>query len=242
MAAAGGASSGMAQRISPAGEVSRQERTATFATDYPRPLESVTYTLIHEYGVLVTFEEAPLEHTSDIVDPNKGNSNEGKTYLPRGGKLQFSFDLAEDLRSISDPARAILSAIDAYQKAGLSGEYQLQQAEEYFHIVPLARKNTQGVVTPVTSPLDAIVTIEGDAAHPHLVLRELATAITHASGYHVYIGHSPFLRGNELPVSRDFKAVSARAALRELLLRTGKRSSWYLMFDIRQRAYYLSIQ
>ena len=231
-----------AQRLSPVGEVASSDRNATFTVQYPRPLESVAYTFKYKYGALITFEEAPLEHASDFIDPNKGKVNEGRAYLPRGGTLQFSFYLSEDLRGPNNLKNTIETAIEAYHNAGHPGQYSLQKEGEYLHIVPLARKNTVGVVEPVTSPLDSIITIKGDSAHPHLVLRDLTASITKSSGYNVYISHSPFLRGNERPVSRDFENVSARAVLRELLVRTGRNATWLMMFDVKSRSYYLSIQ
>lgn len=230
------------QRTSPAGEVVASDRNVSFTTDYPRPLESVTYTLRYKYGVLVTFEEAPLEYSSDSVDPQKGSTNEGRTLLPRGGRLQFSFELSEDLSSPSDPKSTIETAIDAYHREGYPGRYSLQKSGAYFHIIPVARKNTQGVMESVGSPLDTIVTITGEPKHPHLVLRQLATQVGKTSGYPVYIAHSPFLRGNEVQMSCDFVEVPARSVLLQLLERTGKRSAWLMMFDINNRSYYLSIQ
>lgn len=232
----------VSQRTSPTGELVTSDRSVKFTVNYPRPLESVTYTLRHKYGVLVTFEEAPLEHFSDIVDPNKDSLNEGRTFLPRGGQLEFSFELSENRLGLSDPIRALETAIDAYHQQEYPGRYSLQKSGEYFHIVPRAIKNTQGAMTNVGSPLDAIVTITGEARHPHLILRELTTAVGKSSGYNVYIAHSPFLRGSQSPVPCDCVNMSARAVLRKLLETTGKRATWLMMYDIKNRSYYLSIQ
>lgn len=229
------------QRSSPAGEIQVEGTRATFIVDYGRPMESVAYTLIQEYRWRITFEEAPLEYSGDVVDVTKDLSRGSRVFNPRGGHLEFSYELAPGGAPPPDPRPVLLSAIRAYHNANLPGRYELIVADGFYHIVPIARTSAEGILEAVRSPLEALVAIEGGNRHALLVFQDTLRAIESATGFRLRIGFHPFLRGMQPQIQQRFDQVQARSVLRSLIAASGKSRIWYMMYNIGTREYYLSI-
>lgn len=240
-AATAGASTSPAQSNSPAGEIIVQGTKAKFTVDYVRPMESVAYTLIQKYGWKITFEEAPLEYAGDIVDVTRDLSRGIRVFNPRGGLLEFSYELGPDGDPPADPRLVLLSAINAYHNADLPGRYTLLVADGYFHIVPIERTNAQGVAEAIHSPLNAAVTVDGNNRLPALVLHDTLRAVEAATGYRIILGHSPFSRGQQPGIQQRFENLQARSVLKALIATTKRSRIWYMMFNSRTKTYYLSI-
>lgn len=218
-----------AQPDSPAGSIRVNGLIATFSVDFPRPLQSVAYTFIQEYGWPVTFEEAPIVFAGDMVDVTV-NFNVGiRAYDPRGGRLEFSYRIGEDGKPPSDPLPVLKAAIEAHHQAGLPGRYEVVQAGGYFHIVPTAHHNERGVLEPVRSPLDALVTVDGGGRSAWPVFNEFARAVERTSGYRIGIGNNPFYRGDQPSIEQRFENVQSRAILRALIHARGQPRPWFLM-------------
>lgn len=229
------------QMTSPAGAISIHGVAATFSVDYPRPMESVAYTFIQEYGWRITFEEAPLVYPGDIVDVTRDYSHGIRAFDPRGGRLEFSYDLGPDGTPPKDPERVLRAAVEAYHGAGLPGRYDLIRARGYLHIVPVASADERGVLQPVRSPLNAVVTIEGGGRFPDSVLEDLLKSIEEVSGYQVVIGRTPFPQGIQPRIQQRYEHAEARAVLRDLIAATSKPRVWYMMYSIGLQRYVLSV-
>jgi hypothetical protein len=231
----------LSQTTSPAGSIRAVGGTAIFTVDYVRPLESVVYTFVQEYGWPITFEEAPLLYSGDIVDVTRNFTLGRRALDPRGGRLEFSYQIGVDDAPPNDPAPVLRAAIEAYHRGGFPGQYELLSAEGYFHIVPTARANATGTPEPIQSPFDAVITIDGAGRPPELVVKELVQSVRSISGYQVVIGRTPFLPGEQPPIDQRFENAGARAVLRSIIRATGRLRIWYLMYDIGGRRYYFSI-
>lgn len=201
----------------------------------------MTYTLSKEYGIIITFEEAPLIYSGDRIDVATTQGNKGRYFNPRGGELNVELETTENGLALKSPMEAVAKAVGAYNQSGYPGRYKLDAKGDYLHIVPVARANTQGEIQAVQSPLDQIVTIKAAGRFPQSVLRELLDAVSAKSGYVVRIGQSPFLSGDQPVIQNDFSEVSARTVLRELAEKSRRKRIWYLLYDIRSGIYYLSI-
>lgn len=218
-----------AQQDSPAGTIDVSGRDATFTVNSARPMQSVAYTFIQAYGWPVTFEEAPIAYAGDMVDVTLNFSVGIRAYDPRGGRLEFSYRIGENGKPPSDPLKVLRAAIEAHHKAGLPGRYEVAPAGGYFHIVPVAHHNRQGVLEPVRSPLDAFVTVDGRRRPAWPVFNDLIRAVERASGYRIGIGNNPFYRGDQPLIEQRFENVQGRAVLRELIHARGKLIPWFLM-------------
>ncbi len=231
----------VSQGLSPDGQVTQENGKATISVDYVRPLEAITKTLAKEYGLLVTFEEAPLIYSGDRSDVAESQAGRGRYFNPRGGRLTLSLETTPDGKALKSPAGSVAQIVAAYNQSGYPGRYKLLVAESYLQIVPVARADARGVMEQVQSPLDAVVTIKANGRSPHSILRELVRLVSEQSGFEIRIGRSPFLTGDQKAVQKDFSREPARAILRALVEASNKPRIWYLLFDIRSGVYYLSI-
>ena len=237
---AAGAGAALAQRDSPAGDISVQGRRATFSVDYGRLLESVAYTFIYRYGWRVTFEEALNVYSGDFVDvtltrPKQPITDSRRLYSPLGGYLEFSYDLGPDGRPPEDPAAVLQTALDAYHRGGFPGRYELRTVGEYFHIVPAARRDENGSWEPFQSPLDTVVTLDGRNRLPDEVLTELRRRMSQAAGHEIFRGFHPLAKGDLQPHIVDrFEGVKAREILRSLIVATGRQLLWALLCGVQQ--------
>lgn len=229
------------QGLSPDGHVTRENGKATVSVEYVRPLEAITSTLAKEYGLLITFEEAPIVYSGDRVDVTESLASGGRYFNPRGGRLTLTLETTPDGKTLKSPAGSVAQIVDLYNQSGYPGRYKLLVAESYLQIVPVARANARGVMEPVQSPLDATVTIKANGRSPHAVLRELVRLVSEQSGFEIRLGRSPFLTGDQKDVQRDFSREPARAVLRALAEASSKPRIWYLLYDIRSGVYYVSI-
>jgi hypothetical protein len=189
----------------------------------------------------ITFEEAPLAYTGDMVDVTRNFSAGFRAIRPRGGRLEFSYELEADGGPPKDPRSALRNALRAYHDAGFPGRYDLLQAGGYLHVVPIGRANEQGVFERIQSPLDAYVTIHGANRYPMAVLQELARRMEESKGYPVVMGRTPFFAGMQPVIEENFEQVEARAVLRALIQASQRPRIWYLLFDLSRKQYVLSI-
>lgn len=241
VAMAVGCSRVRADRTSPAGTIDVSGLIATFSVDYPRPLESVVYTFVQEYGWLITFEEAPVMYSGDMIDVTVNPSVGIRAYNPRGGRLEFSYRLRQAGRPPEDPMPVLKAAIEAHHRAGFPGRYEVVQVGGYFHIVPTAHYNERGVLELVQSPLDALVTVDGGGRPSWPFFNDLVRAVERSSGYRILIGHNPFYQGDQPTIEQRFENVQARTILRALIQAAGKPRRWYLLSVPGQKQYALSI-
>ena len=227
-----------AAEIAPAqigGDIRVQGTRATLTVVAGRPLNEVTHTLIQEYNWPVTFEESGTVYPGDWVDVTRNFSFGGRSYLPRGGRLEFSYDLGPEGAAPEDPATMLRTALDAHHQSGLPGRYKLVETADYFHIVPTARRDERGRWKPEQSALDNIVSLHGRGRTPDAVRRELLMLVSAYAGIKVHPGNVLLFTGYPVPaVLGRFEHVTAREALRSLIAASGRGRLWMMRCGLQQ--------
>ena len=231
----------LGQRRSPAGAISVSGSAAIFSVEYGRPMESVAYTFIQAYGWRITFDEAPIVHAEDMVEVTRDLRAGIRVFDPRGGHLEFTYELQPGTEAPGDPERVLRTAMETYNRSGFPGRYDLVAVDGYFHIVPIFYTDASGAGRAGGSPLDSIVTVIGGGRGPQLVLRDLVQEVESVSGFRILVGRTPFLDGVQPVIDHRFENMQARSLLKALIDATGKRRIWYLMCDPGKRRYGLSI-
>ncbi len=226
---------------SPEGTITVEDETATFSVDYPRPLESVVFTLNRRYGWLITYEEAPLVYSTDIVDVTKNEAAGIRALIPRGGRLQFRYELGSGGAPPQDPVPVVEAALVALRREGLPGRYRVIRDEDRIHIAPTGFLDERGVVRTYESPLDSLVTVEGGGREPGPLLVELVEQVNAEAEFPIALGRHPFFRGDQPSVLQNFQRVTARSLVRRLGDLSTRPRIWYMLFYIRKRQYILSI-
>jgi hypothetical protein len=234
---------GQSQRPTGAWEadVTIAHSTITMYTDNLRCLASVIYTLSKKYGVRLTFEDAPLTSSYDLIDATAKTTKPQslRILLPRGGPLRFSFALDEGGHI---PARiAVAALLDAYGASGYPGRYQLNENQGILHIIPVEARNASGnwiTIGPLMSHQVTLLPKQGRTNKA--VLELLIGQIEAASGRRVVLG-TPLSNTFENAPFEDAASLPARDILERMFSQTGGHRLWLLLYDATFNYYVLSI-
>jgi hypothetical protein len=206
--------------------------TSTISVDSARPLARTVRTLEDRHGVLITYEDPPYVHDSQIADVTdavaKRPMPKGSVLVPRGGPFEFAY--ASGSSGSNTPMRHILSRLIAeYQSSGYAGGFKLQQTGEYFHVVPTRLRNRDGNDEAYRAILDTEISISRQGPLLH-VLTAIATTLAERRGVAVFLGTIPQGRSMGVPVTIVAENEPARSVLVRTLAATGARLSWALYY------------
>jgi len=132
--------------------------SVTLIADTFRPVDAMGQTLAHSFGLPVSTEDPLWQYPGDMKDVSVEVPRLRKgAFVPRGGKLVFTFDVGEG-GSITDPAAVMRSLVEAIH-AQLPFRYRLDDEKDRFTLVPVRARNERGEMVDVVPLLDRPVTI-----------------------------------------------------------------------------------
>jgi hypothetical protein len=216
-----------------------------------RPLAETVTALEKRYGWVITYEEPPYVHPSEISDvthlvskaydpANPYDPTKARVLIPKGGTFEFEFfaPLSHD----ANPQELTLQSLLAqYRESGLpEGGFRVLRTGSVFHIVPGKVTNHRGVVVPHRSPLDTIISVPAGTRTAEGMIAEIVERVAKSTGTKVLEG----VYGNLLRQTRIEGGVSdepARQALLRTLHAANRKFSWRLLYDPGSQVYVLSI-
>jgi hypothetical protein len=210
-----------------------------------RPLAEAIRALEERYGWVITYEDPPFEHASDTEDVTSLVRRDGdltkKVIVPKGFPFTFVYDLSPDRSTPRDDPKTLLQNLLAdYELSGNPGAFRMIEADNVFHVVPVAVKDPNGSLVKLRSVLDARVSLPDDQRSLYLRIDAVLRAVTAASGTRIINGASGnlFLQthlrdGADNEVARDVLMRSLKA--------TGRKLSWQLFYGPRLKDYVLNI-
>ncbi len=86
------------------------------------------------FGCIVTYEDAPYCHPSDITQDEGGRS------IPRGGRIFIQYQVGDSIQEI------INMTLKAHVRSGYPGVFALEECAGGYHIVPRSFRNAYGVM------------------------------------------------------------------------------------------------
>ena len=216
----------------------------------PRPVALAAETLEKKYGWIVTYEDPPFAHESDLVDVtekvrrdlDKFKPGEApRVFIPKGGELTLEYDIDPATQRPAAADLVIQQLLDTYNKEH-PGAFRLERDGQRMHIIGSA-KNEEGVWTSHQSVLEAVITIPPQKRTGLTLLEAFCAAVSEASHTPVLIGMAPlnmFARYESEAGAKDQKARDF--FVNEIDRMTGRpRLSWRLLYDSRMKAYFLNI-
>src|SRR5262245_59356678 len=108
------------------GRDSQRVSEIKLSVEDPRPVVKAIETLESKYGWVITYEDPRYANDSEIADtnlkirkdPDNSKSSEiTKVLVPRGGALEFTYDVASDTNLPADPAMVVQKLLDAQAAA-----------------------------------------------------------------------------------------------------------------------------
>lgn len=241
-----------AQQSVMGGKITTLGNEGTFSVTSSRPLAEVASVFNDTFKMQVTFEEAPHEYSGDVVDVTVREVSGLRAYNVRGGPLTFPFEITGETGYPKNPRAALEAAVSAYHESNYPGNYAVETAGSYFHIVPRARKNVSGGIEVVQSPLDSILAEEPKERRLDMVFGQIIQSIRAGSPFSVKVASNPFNRGEQPEVLQSLAGLSVRAVMRILLDELNafhqqlglpsRQRTWVLLYSKGWSSYYLTIQ
>lgn len=207
--------------------------TAVERTQDVRSLASLVYTFCVTYHEAVTYEDAPLEASTDIVDVTANSAAPRHVYIPRGGPLRFEFGVNPQDGKPIDVTSAISAAIAAHQASGYPGEYTAMESGGMLHVIPVATLDKEGQRRRKTAPLmSETFTLPSDQdAKVGPAIRAVLRAAGAARNRKIVLGSFLPQQFEKIALPSEPNPLSARDWISKALAAGGIRMSWVLLYD-----------
>jgi len=217
-----------------------------------RPVAEAILRLEGKYGWVITYEDPRYVHDSEIADVTlevrrdleKYKPGEApKVLVPRGGSLEFTYDVVPGTNLPLDPAKVVQRLLDAQALRSNGGRFRLESKSKIMHVIPTAMKNSDGTLVPQGSVLDTIISLPAVDRTIYEKMESICAAITRAGNMQVELGTIPT---NLFLQHQDHQGVVSQTA-REVLVDTfekmdyGTNLSWRLLYGPGTKKYILNI-
>lgn len=217
--------------------------------DEPRPIAILAEQLEHIYGWPITYEDAPLNRTEDLIDVTEEVCRTKCTeriYAVRPIPVEIGYEppstQVPDLADLPKVLKALKELVRKYNRSYGANVYRVIQESAEFHIVPVNILDSSGRTVPVTPILNTVLTVLPGQRTADDLLRELCASLSSATqrkvdlgagaGERVFILHNTSVTSN---------GESARSILDQLTKELNVLLSWRMLYDATEHAYALNI-
>jgi hypothetical protein len=209
-----------------------------------RPLLGLADQLEREYAWRITYEEAPLENSVDLVN----GASIGTHWIARPTAFQASFEEPQDFRSLEEKWKILDRLVAKY--SGLHGTMAVLSNGDYSHIIPTTLKNKAGHIVPFEPLLNTKVSFEPAQRSLLDTVRLIMSQVSRIRGVSIGLGTIP----TNLFVQQQLLTNADDESAREVLMRifedaSGKRQlkggpaarvTWDLLNDISYSGYFFN--
>ena len=226
---------------------SRQLPAAGFevAVEDARPLARAIDEIEQRFGWTVTYEDPPYENANEIEDVTERVRRDGKAYprviVPRGGAFRFTYPPPYDTGAPRHPGHVLDALLSQYEASGNPGAFRLLADEHWFHVVPRAVLDVNGLQRDHASVLETSIEVDPGERSLSQAVDAIAAQIT-ARGTPVTVGSLPINLFLQTRVRIDGRRDSARAILRRALAVARLPVTWRLYYDPGIRKYVLNFR
>jgi hypothetical protein len=235
--------------LSVTGRGMQQPSKESLSVNDARPVALAAEKLEKKYGWIITYEDPPYEHESELVDVTEQVRRDldkfepgqaPKVLVPKGGELAFEYDTEP-----ADSGVVVQQLLDTYASAGNPVMFRLERDGERLHLIGAASKDKNGVLVSRQSVLDSAITVPAKKRNGLELLDVFCAAVSEASGTRVMVGMAPLNLLYRHQTESGAKSQRARDFLKnelDQITRPGPRKlSWKLLYSATMHAYYLNI-
>jgi hypothetical protein len=217
--------------------------------DEPRPLAILAEQLEHIYGWPITYEDAPLSRTEDLIDVTEEVCRTKCTeriYAVRPIPVEIGYEppstQVPDLADFPKVLKALEEIVRKYNRSYGANVYRVVQEAAEFHIVPVNILDSSGRTVPVTSILNTVLTVLPGQRTADDLLRELCSSLSSATQHKVDLGAGA---GERVFILHNTGVTSNGESLRNILNQLTKELnvplSWRMLYDGTDHTYALNI-
>lgn len=183
----------------------------------PRPLSEVALLLEERFGCIVTYEDAPYCHPSDITQDEGGRS------IPRGGRIFIQYQVGDSLQEI------VNKTLEAHVRSGYPGVFALEECAGGYHIVPRSFHNAYGVIEERRPLLNSKISLPSKTRSGVQHVEDIMLALSVARKESISIGMLPINAFTQhVSVSKVLEG-KARDLLVDLFREMKLRLSWQFL-------------
>jgi hypothetical protein len=218
----------------------------------PRPVALAAETLEKKYGWIITYEDPPYAHESELVDVTEKVRRDldklkpgqaPKVFIPKGGDLTFEYSIDPGTKKPVDSAVVVQQLLDAYAIAGNPGVFRFDRDGARLHIFAVAVKGKDGALVSRRSVLDVPITLPAQKRNGLELLDAFCSALSQAGGTRVVLASAPLTRffryqtdsGAKNQMARDFLTHEFDRMTNDVKL------SWQLLYHSVSKTYFLNI-
>lgn len=242
----------VATALSVTGRRIQEPSKESLSVNDARPVKLAAETLEKKYGWIITYEDPPYTHESELIDVTEKVRRDldkfkpgqaPKVFAPKGGELAVEYDIEPNTKKPVDSAAVVQQLLDAYGIAVNPGVFRLERDGQRLHIVVAVSKNEDGVLVSRQSILDTVIAVPAQKRNGLKLLDAICAAISDARGIRVVVGGAPLNLFYRYQTESGAKNQRARDFLTNELDRiTGQpKLSWQLLYSATMKAYYLNI-
>jgi hypothetical protein len=211
-------------------------QTATIdVQDDGRPLANAIRTLETRYGWVVTYEDPPYRHATEVNDVSKEvfkgwTPDKHRILVPKAGPLSVAYMVPPD-GSLPDPPTVLAVVLQQYNASGNPGRFGVRKMGNTFHVVPIAGKGAAGTMEARGSLLDTKISIPSGKRTALEMMQQIRDVLTRTTGLGVSLGTVPVNLLTQVLIDDGADQEDARSVLTRTLAATGARLSWQLFYD-----------
>src|SRR5580704_4167538 len=213
--------------------IEEKESFLEITMNAPRPLDDVLAALALQHGWHINYED-PQYGKSDIVDDTapswlEQHPSGSRAYGIAGGA--FHLDIPIDVFLPDDPMQILPPLIDAYNRSGNPGRFQLRVvSKNSFDVIPTA--SGEGPQTPL---LDTVMSFDGtDDGDAYPTFRKFCEELSRKTGRRVVFGGTGSPSENRLlqaHIQQHSINQPDREILRQMYTQVGSTDCWRLFYD-----------
>jgi hypothetical protein len=231
--------------LTPLGEAFLAQ-SLTLSVNDGRPVATAMEILEGRHGTVITYEDPPYVHETEIVDrtiPAYKQANPfGRRALdPKGGSLEITYQMSPGPVRSDEMRDVIQRILDAHAERNNPGRFRLQQEGEIFHVIPTHAKNSAGTLASVKPILDTTISFPEQERSVIDTLEIIKNAVSKAAGIKVIIGTVPLNLLHRISSRQGATDEKARDVLVKALKATNTKLSWRIFYAPGWKMYVLNV-
>jgi hypothetical protein len=221
--------------------VASGQTNKTIAVNDPRPLSEAIFQLEQALRQPITYEDPAIyAYPDDYVDKTAEHpSAVRRVLLPRGGRLQFTFNSSEPTGTRAQTTALVKRLIQTFNKAYPDGvQFELRDTDRVYHVVPVVVRQRTGAIVPHDSPLDQPITVVAQETDAMSAISAILAAVKTQRGSNILVGNVPIGLLARVKVSLASDNESARTLLMRVLQTVSPTLSWRLLCGTEPGCYF----
>jgi hypothetical protein len=212
----------------------------------PRPIAAAMQMLERKHGVIITYEDAPYIHESDVEDQTssawrQSHPNGPRALIPKRGHLEITYQISPGPIKLDDIRSVVQKLLDTHAEQNNPGRFRLLQEGEILNIIPVQVRDRYGYLVSIDSILNTSISFPTQERTVSTTLELITNAVSQVRGIKFVIGTAPLNLLTRTTFRRGANNEKARDVLISALKATNSKLSWRILYDPGIKWYILNL-